>query len=279
MSTGTQKWAGANPDRLLPRPVVILYGRSAVGGAVRGRPDGEPGRRLDPARAGPPRGPAPARRTGRTGLMRALARLVAQADGRGGTVLVELHGETPLLLRQTPADGGVATVHLVGGAAGPLAGDDLRLEIEVGPGAAVRVHTHVDYAGRPLLRQSLAVGPRAPGWAGPAVLGGAPATGSLLVVDPSRPADPAAVDGTVARLPLAGARQHCGPPPHRTRTPCAPTSPCDASAPGTPASLDLAASWAFVFAHPGPGRFCGPYPRKAMPTGATAVRAMAHRRP
>ncbi|MET8464620.1 urease accessory protein UreD, partial [Micromonospora zamorensis] len=71
------------------------------------------------------------------------------------------------------------------------------------PGGAV-VHTQVDYAGRPLLRQSLAVGPRAPGWAGPAVLGGAPATGSLLVVDPSRPAEPAAVDGTVARLPLAG---------------------------------------------------------------------------
>ncbi|MDG4781815.1 urease accessory protein UreD [Micromonospora sp. WMMD961] len=216
--------------------------------------------------------------------MRALARLVARADGRGGTVLVELHGETPLLLRQTPTDGGVATVHLVGGAAGPLAGDDLRLEIEVGPGAAVRVHTvaasialpgrpgavsrmvvravvhagatlhwlpeqlvaaagcahlaesrvelaagaglrwrdelvcgryaespggavvhtHVDYAGRPLLRQSMAVGPHAPGWAGPAVLGGAPATGSLLVVDGSRPVEPAAVDGTVARLPLAG---------------------------------------------------------------------------
>ncbi|SCF11914.1 urease accessory protein UreD [Micromonospora chokoriensis] len=216
--------------------------------------------------------------------MRALARLVARADGRGGTTLVELRGETPLLLRQTPADGGVATVHLVGGAAGPLAGDDLRLEIEVGPGAAVRVHTvaaaialpgrpgavsrmtvravvhagatlhwlpeqlvaaagcahlaesrvdlaagsrlrwrdelvcgrygespggavvhtQVDYADRPLLRQSLAVGPHAPGWAGPAVLGGAPATGSLLVVDESRPVEPAAVDGTVARLPLAG---------------------------------------------------------------------------
>ncbi|MDG4839696.1 urease accessory protein UreD [Micromonospora sp. WMMD967] len=216
--------------------------------------------------------------------MRALARLVARADGRGGTTLVELRGETPLLLRQTPADGGVATVHLVGGAAGPLAGDDLRLEIEVGAGAAVRVHTvaaaialpgrpgavsrmtvravvhagatlhwlpeqlvaaagcahladsrvelaagsrlrwrdelvcgrygespggavvhtRVDYADRPLLRQSLAVGPHAPGWAGPAVLGGAPATGSLLVVDESRPVEPAAVDGTVARLPLAG---------------------------------------------------------------------------
>ncbi|MDG4757617.1 urease accessory protein UreD [Micromonospora sp. WMMD710] len=216
--------------------------------------------------------------------MRALARLVARADGQGGTVLVELHGETPLLLRQTPSEGGVATVHVVGGAAGPLAGDDLRLDIEVGPGAAVRVHsvaasvalpgrpgavsrmavravvhggaalhwlpeqlvaaagcahlaesrvelaagaslrwrdelicgrygeapggavvhTQVDYAGRPLLRQSLAVGPHAPGWAGPAVLGGAPATGSLLVVDPSRSPEAATADGSVARLPLAG---------------------------------------------------------------------------
>ncbi|MEV7327748.1 urease accessory protein UreD [Micromonospora sp. NPDC093244] len=216
--------------------------------------------------------------------MRALARLVARADGRGGTALVELRGETPLLLRQTPADRGVATVYIVGGAAGPIAGDDVRLEIEVGPGAAVRVHsvaasialpgrvgavsrmavravvhagatlhwlpeqvvaaagcahlaesrvelaagarlrwrdelicgrygetpggavmhTHVDYAGRPLLRQSLAVGPHAPGWAGPAVLGGAPAAGSLLLVDPSRPAEPAIADGSVARLPLAG---------------------------------------------------------------------------
>lgn len=216
--------------------------------------------------------------------MRAFARLVARADGRGGTVLTEVHGETPLLLRQTPGNCGVATVHVVGGAAGPLAGDDLRLEIDVGPGAAVRVHsvaasvalpgrpgavsrmavravvhdgaalhwlpeqlvaaagcahlaesrielaagarlswrdelicgrygeapgsavvhTQVDYDDRPLLRQSLAVGPQAPGWAGPAVLGGAPATGSLLVVDPSGPAPPASVEGTVARLPLAG---------------------------------------------------------------------------
>ncbi|WP_431880534.1 urease accessory protein UreD [Micromonospora chalcea] len=216
--------------------------------------------------------------------MRAYARLVARADGRGGTVLAELRGETPLLLRQTPGRGRAVTVYVVGGAAGPLPGDDLRLEIDVGPGAAVRlhtvaasvalpgrpgvvsrmvvravvhdggalhwlpeqlvaaagcahlaeswvevaagarltwrdevicgrygeapgsavVHTRVDYDGRPLLRQSLAVGPGAPGWAGPAVLGGAPATGSLLVVDPSLPHEPATVEGTVARLPLAG---------------------------------------------------------------------------
>ncbi|WP_328346597.1 urease accessory protein UreD [Micromonospora sp. NBC_00421] len=206
--------------------------------------------------------------------MRAVARLVAVADGRGGTVLRELRGESPLLLRQATAEAGVATVYVVGGAAGPLAGDDLRLTIEVGPGAAVRVRTvaasvalpgragavsrmrveavvhaagalhwlpeqlvaaagchhvaesrveladgarlswreelvcgrydepagdvvvasSVDYAGRPLLRQSLAVGPTAPGWAGAAVLGGATATGSLLVVDPDSRPGPAMAD-------------------------------------------------------------------------------------
>jgi urease accessory protein len=74
--------------------------------------------------------------------MRAFARIVAEADGRGGTRLAVLRGESPLLLRRTgrPVDGGV-TVHLVGGAAGPLRGDDLRLEIEVGPGARLDVRS------------------------------------------------------------------------------------------------------------------------------------------
>jgi urease accessory protein len=66
--------------------------------------------------------------------MRARARIVAQADGRGGTRLAVLRGEAPLLLRRTGHGPGV-TVHLVGGAAGPLGGDDLRLDVEVGPGA------------------------------------------------------------------------------------------------------------------------------------------------
>ncbi|MBX7266793.1 urease accessory protein UreD [Micromonospora sp. Llam7] len=216
--------------------------------------------------------------------MRASARLVALADRHGRTTLPELRGESPLLLRQVPAAGGGVTVYVVGGAAGPLAGDDLRLDVEVGPGAVVRVqtvaasialpgrpgavsrmlvratvaaggalrwmpeqlvaatgcahvadsrvdvaeggtlhwrdelicgrhgeqpgnvevNTWVDLAGRPLLRQSLAVGPDAPGWAGPAVLDGAPATGSLLVIDPTRPGEPPSVRQTVARLPLAG---------------------------------------------------------------------------
>ncbi|HEY0534313.1 MAG TPA: urease accessory protein UreD [Actinoplanes sp.] len=65
--------------------------------------------------------------------MKARARLVAAAGDR----LTVLHGEPPLLLRRT----GPATVHLVGGAAGPLRGDDLRLEIEVEAGAELTVRS------------------------------------------------------------------------------------------------------------------------------------------
>jgi urease accessory protein len=76
-------------------------------------------------------------------MMRATARVVAEADGAGGTRLAVLRGEPPLLPRRTGAAqaGGPAVVHLVGGAAGPLGGDDLRVEIEVGPGADLCVRT------------------------------------------------------------------------------------------------------------------------------------------
>jgi urease accessory protein len=75
--------------------------------------------------------------------MRAEARIVAEADGRGGTRLAVLRGESPLLVRRTGprADGGEVTVHLVGGAAGPLRGDELRIEVEVGPGAGLEVRS------------------------------------------------------------------------------------------------------------------------------------------
>ncbi|MFC7531281.1 urease accessory protein UreD [Actinoplanes sp. GCM10030250] len=73
--------------------------------------------------------------------MRAQARLTAELDSRGRTRLSVLHSESPLLLRRTgpPTAGGGVTVHLVGGAAGPLRGDDLRLDIEVGPGADLEI--------------------------------------------------------------------------------------------------------------------------------------------
>jgi urease accessory protein len=74
--------------------------------------------------------------------VKALARIVAGADGRGGTRLTELYGEAPLLPRRTgPRDGPVAEVHLVGGAAGPLGGDELCVEVHIGPGAALVVRT------------------------------------------------------------------------------------------------------------------------------------------
>lgn len=223
--------------------------------------------------------------------MRAAARVEAVADGAGGTRLAVLSGEVPLLPRRTgprPGPGEPVTVHLVGGAAGPLGGDDLTVDIVVGPGAALRIrsvaasialpdrtgspsHTlvratvaaggHLDwlpepliaaarcrhealtritldegaslrwrdelvcgrhgedpgdasvitvvrYAGRPLLHHQVAVGPSSPGWTGAAVLGGARATGTLVVVDPSWASagpPPAAVRADrAARAPLAG---------------------------------------------------------------------------
>nr|MDT0656491.1 urease accessory protein UreD [Micromonospora sp. DSM 115978] len=198
--------------------------------------------------------------------MRARARIVATADGPRGTRLTMLYGEPPLLPRRTgPGHADEAQVHLIGGAAGPLGGDVLAIDVEVGEGARlcvrgvaaslalpgagggpsrltvtarvaaggrlrwltepligaarcdhvsrsvvelaegaalvwreelvcgrfgetsgdVRLITTVRYAGRTLLRNDLAVGPRTAGWDGPAVLGGARAAGTVVVVDPA----------------------------------------------------------------------------------------------
>lgn len=197
--------------------------------------------------------------------MRARARIVAECDGAGGTRLTSLHGEAPLLPRRTGPRSGPAQVHLVGGAAGPLRGDELLIEVVVGAGARLCVRTvaasivlggrsdvesqttvrasvgaggellwlpepvvatagcrHVSRStvelaagarltwreelvcgrtgeepgnlrlvtavrqeGRPLSTQELAVGPSAPGWSGPAVLGGHRAAGTVLFVDPA----------------------------------------------------------------------------------------------
>jgi urease accessory protein len=237
--------------------------------------------------------------------MRAEARVVAEANGTGRTRLAVLRGESPLLLRQTgprhgggsggdsgrsgsistggasgsgggPGRGGV-TVHLVGGAAGPLRGDELRLEIEVGPGAwlefrsvaaslalrgrsflpasrltvtasvaaggtlrylpepliaaagcdhvtitevdvaeggsliwrddlvcgrhgeesgDVRADMTVRYAGTTIYRHELSVGPAAPGWAGPAVLGGGRAVGTIVTAGPGSNTPPAGTSGS-----------------------------------------------------------------------------------
>ncbi|MEV4622004.1 urease accessory protein UreD [Asanoa sp. NPDC049573] len=215
--------------------------------------------------------------------MRAEARLVAEADGYGGTRLSTVYGEPPLLPRRTgqrhPTH--AVEVHLVGGAAGPLGGDDLRIHVEVHPGARLTIRTiaaslaqpsnpsqpstltvtaavgtggalawlpeptvavtgcdhlnrsivdlddgaellwreeivagrhgeqpgdlrtaaTVRYAGRTLLRHDLAVGPRALGWDGPAIIG-ARAAGTLLLVGPAAPRNPTTITATAALMPL-----------------------------------------------------------------------------
>lgn len=68
--------------------------------------------------------------------MRARARIRAELDDRGRTVLAEVRSDPPLVIRATGS-----TVHLVGGAAGPLGGDDLVLEVVVGEAAGLTVRS------------------------------------------------------------------------------------------------------------------------------------------
>jgi urease accessory protein len=190
----------------------------------------------------------------------ASASIVAVAGPGGVTRLPVLASQVPLVLRRTPD-----AVYVVGGAAGPIGGDELALRISVGAGAFLRVRTaaasialpgpdglesvlrlsvavgpgahleylpepvvvtagarhatvvsvsldegaslllrdelllgrhgedggtgrtvlRVDYAGRPLLRQSLEVSGADPASLGPAVLSGHRAVGTLLHVSPT----------------------------------------------------------------------------------------------
>ncbi len=80
----------------------------------------------------PVRGPARA--------VRAVARMTAAPDGRGGTALPLLAGEGPLALRRTgPSAPGHAHVTVVGAMSAPLGGDRLRIEAEVRSGARLTV--------------------------------------------------------------------------------------------------------------------------------------------
>lgn len=80
-----------------------------------------------------------ARAGGGGAALRARARLVVERDGTR-SVVRELRSQAPLSLvprRGTAARRGPLTVHLVGSAATPLGGDDVGLEVLVGPGAEV----------------------------------------------------------------------------------------------------------------------------------------------
>jgi urease accessory protein len=66
----------------------------------------------------------------------ATARIEAVAGPGGTTRLPVISSQPPLVLRRTPS-----AVYLVGGAAGPIGGDELSLEIAVGSGAFLRMRT------------------------------------------------------------------------------------------------------------------------------------------
>ncbi|MFI9248964.1 urease accessory protein UreD [Streptomyces sp. NPDC053069] len=71
--------------------------------------------------------------------VRADARIVARADGRGGTALPVLDGEGPLALRRTRAGGTGARVMVVGAMSGPLGGDRFTLTARLEEGARLHV--------------------------------------------------------------------------------------------------------------------------------------------
>lgn len=68
--------------------------------------------------------------------MKASAAVTATAGPDGRTRLPVLRSQAPLVLRRTPG-----AVHLVSAAGGPLGGDELALDIEVQPGALLRLHS------------------------------------------------------------------------------------------------------------------------------------------
>src|SRR5580698_4448205 len=78
--------------------------------------------------------------------MIARSRAVIAAGGK----LAELACQPPLTLRQVAGgEAGTCALCLVGTAAGPLAGDDLELELVVGPGPLARTSRRAGPGARP----------------------------------------------------------------------------------------------------------------------------------
>nr|WP_063745333.1 urease accessory protein UreD [Parafrankia sp. EUN1f] len=73
--------------------------------------------------------------------VRARAALRVELDAGGTARIAELRSAVPVILRRTGGSGRVVVIHLVGGAGGPLAGDDLGLDITVGAGAHLVVRS------------------------------------------------------------------------------------------------------------------------------------------
>jgi urease accessory protein len=71
--------------------------------------------------------------------VRACGELTIGLDGRGRSIAGTIRGEAPLLMRVTETSS--LTVHLMGGAAGPLGGDELQMRVDVEAGAHASVRS------------------------------------------------------------------------------------------------------------------------------------------
>ena len=97
----------------------------------------------------------------RVSRLTARAAVASRADATGRSRVTVLRSDGPLALRETPLG-----VYLVGTAAGPLGGDDLALDIDVGPGASLVIRSAAAMlllpgpdGGESALRISARVGP------------------------------------------------------------------------------------------------------------------------
>ncbi|HEX9353335.1 MAG TPA: urease accessory protein UreD [Streptosporangiaceae bacterium] len=91
----------------------------------------------------------------------ARAAVASRAGAAGRTRITVLRSDGPIALRETPLG-----VYLVGTAAGPLGGDDLALDIDVGPGSSLVIRSAAGmlllpgpHGGASALRISARVGP------------------------------------------------------------------------------------------------------------------------
>jgi urease accessory protein len=76
------------------------------------------------------------RKTAAVRTYHAQAAVTAERDAAGRTRLTRLRSDGPLAVRETGD-----AVYLVGAAAGPLGGDELELDLEVGPGARLAIRS------------------------------------------------------------------------------------------------------------------------------------------
>lgn len=214
-----------------------------------------------------------------TSALRAAAGVRVTAGAGGVTRWERLRSAPPLALRT-----GAGVLWLVGSSAGPLPGDEVSLELDVGPGARLEVRASaasvalggggddeswfrvdarvapggtlrwlseptvaaagchhrvqariqlaadarlvwrdelvlgrygespgrlcsridVEVDGRAILRQEVGAGTGSPGWAGPAVLAGCKAAGTVVVVAPGEALEPGSLGPEVAVMDLAG---------------------------------------------------------------------------